>query len=94
MSALVKAQLVLPKDLLEEVKKVAGKRKSSQFIAEATREKLSHIQFKKVLQEAAGSWRDENHPELKTLNQLRKYVRALRSGATTRLAQLKKYREG
>ena len=31
---------------------------------EATRKELRRVQFLQALQEAAGSWKDEEHPEL------------------------------
>jgi hypothetical protein len=34
-------------------------------VIEAARKELRRIQFLEALQEAAGSWKDENHPELK-----------------------------
>ena len=34
-------------------------------MVEATRKELKRIQFLQALQEAAGSWKDEEHPELK-----------------------------
>jgi metal-responsive CopG/Arc/MetJ family transcriptional regulator len=40
-----KAHLVAPREILEEVDQIAGKRKRSLFIAEATREKLQKERF-------------------------------------------------
>ncbi len=34
-------------------------------MVEATRKELKRIQLLQALQEAAGSWKDEEHPELK-----------------------------
>ncbi len=87
-----KTQLILPRDLLEDVKKVAGSRKRSQFIAEATQEKLARLRFEEAFKEAAGAWSEEKHPELKTLSDVRAYVRNLRAGAPARLERLTKYR--
>jgi hypothetical protein len=39
--------------------------KKRKFVVEATRKELRRIHFLEALQEAAGSWKDENHPELK-----------------------------
>jgi metal-responsive CopG/Arc/MetJ family transcriptional regulator len=73
-----KAHLVLPREILEEVDQIAGKRKRSLFIAAATREKLERERFLKTLEETKGSWSDKNHPELKTLKDLEHYVREKR----------------
>lgn len=60
-----KAHLIFPEDLLQAIDKLAGKRGRSKFVVEATRKELKRIQFLEALREAAGSWKDENHPELK-----------------------------
>lgn len=59
-----KAHLIFPEDLLVAIDRLVGKRKRSKFVVEATRKELKRIQFLQALQEAAGSWRDEEHPEL------------------------------
>lgn len=42
-----------------------GKRKRSRFITEAARKELKRIRLERVLEKAAGAWKDEDHPELK-----------------------------
>ena len=74
----IKAHLVLPHEILEEVDKIAGKKRRSLFIAEAAREKLERERFLKTLDETKGSWGDRNHPELRTVNDVEKYVREKR----------------
>ena len=69
-----KAHLVLPRDILEEVDHIAGKRKRSSFIAEATREKLQRERFLRTLEETQGAWSDKNHPELKTARDMEQFV--------------------
>ena len=70
----MKAHLVLPSEILEEVDKIAGKRRRSLFIAEATQEKLERERFLKTLDETKGVWTDKSHPELKTPKDLERYV--------------------
>ena len=60
-----KAHLVFPEDLLQAIDKLVGKRGRSKFVVEATKKELKRIQFLQALQEAAGSWKDKDHPELK-----------------------------
>jgi len=59
-----KAHLIFPEELLQAIDKLVGKRGRSKFVVEATRKELKRIQFLQALQEAAGSWKDEEHPEL------------------------------
>ncbi len=73
-----KAHLVLSQEILDEVDKVAGKRRRSLFIAEATREKLERERFLRTLEETRGAWTDENHPELKTGKDIERFVREKR----------------
>lgn len=73
-----KAHLVIPQEVLEEVDRVAGKRRRSLFIAEATREKLERERFLRVLEETSGAWTDSNHPGLKTIKDVDRYVREKR----------------
>jgi len=65
MATKSKAHLVFPEELLQAIDKLVGKRGRSKFVVEATRKELKKIQFLQALQEATGSWKDENHPELK-----------------------------
>jgi len=60
-----KAHLIFPEELLQAIDNLVGKRGRSKFVVEATRKELKRIQFLQALQEAAGSWKDEDHPELK-----------------------------
>jgi len=64
MVAKNKAHLVFPEDLLQAIDKLVGKRGRSKFVVEATRKELKRVQLLQALQEAAGSWKDEDHPEL------------------------------
>jgi metal-responsive CopG/Arc/MetJ family transcriptional regulator len=73
-----KAHLVLPREILEEVDQIAGKRKMSLFIAEATREKLERERFLKILEETKGAWSNRSHTELKTGKDVEQYVKEKR----------------
>jgi metal-responsive CopG/Arc/MetJ family transcriptional regulator len=83
-----KAHLVLPHDILEEVDQIAGKRKRSLFIAEATREKLQRERFLRTLEETQGAWSDKNHPELKTVRDMEKFIIEKRQSYRKRLKRI------
>ena len=80
-----KTHLVFPRELLETIDKFVGKRKRSRFVVEAAKEKLAREKFAKALKEAAGCWRDENHPDLMTKRDVDRYVRKLRKSWRKRL---------
>src|SRR5512143_105939 len=84
----VKAHLVLPREILEEVDKIAGKKRRSLFIADAAREKLERERFLKILDETKGTWCDRNHPELKTAHGVENYVREKRHSYRGRAKRL------
>ncbi len=83
-----KAHLVIPHDILEEVDQIAGKRRRSSFIVEATREKLQRERFLKTLDETHGAWSDKNHPELKTTKDIEQFIRDKRQSYRKRLKRI------
>lgn len=74
-----KTHLVFPRELLETIDELVGKRKRSSFVVEATQEKLAREKFSEILKKAAGCWTDKNHPELRTKKDVDKYIRRLRA---------------
>lgn len=83
-----KTHLVFHRELLEMIDKIVGKRKRSQFVIEATKDKLAREKFAKALKEAAGCWTDKNHPDLMTKRDVERYVRNLRKSANKRLKEI------
>jgi len=73
-----KTHLVMPEDVLIQIDELVGKRKRSQFVTQATRKELKRLQLERALQNAAGAWRDEDHPELAKAGTER-WVRDLRA---------------
>jgi hypothetical protein len=82
-----KAHLVIPREILEEVDNLAGKRKRSLFIVQATKEKIERERFLKTLGETTGAWSDKNHPELTTAGHAEQYVRGKRQSYRKRLKE-------
>lgn len=85
----VKTHVVFPKDLLKSLDRLIGKRKRSRFVVEATREKIERLKFSKALDKAAGAWKDKNHPDLKTQEDVNKYLKKTRAKTSRRIARLK-----
>ncbi len=80
-----KAHLVFPEEILSAVDEVAGKRRRSLFIVEATKEKLERERFLRALDRTKGVWTDERHPELKTKRDLKRYLKDKRRSYRRRL---------
>ena len=84
----VKAHLVIPKEILDEVDQVAGKRGRSLFIAEAALEKLERERFLKVLEETRGAWADKRHPDLRDSQDMETYLQEQRDSLQKRQDRL------
>jgi hypothetical protein len=83
-----KAHLVFPRNILDQVDEIAGKRKRSLFIVEATQEKLERERFLRTLDETKGAWADEHHPELRTGRDMEQYLREKRVPYRKRLKRV------
>ena len=83
-----KAHLVFPREILEEVDDIAGKRRRSLFVVEATKEKLERERFLKALEETKSVWTARRHPELKTKRDLGLYVREKRRSYRNRVQRM------
>jgi len=80
-----KTHLVFPTELLQTIDQLVGKRKRSKFVVEAAREKIARERFLKALNEAAGAWTDENHPDLNTNEDIRRYLDRVRNSYQERI---------
>lgn len=60
MSKKIRMHVVLPPEIAKEFRKTVEKRKWSDFMAEAVREKLDRMQFEHVVLETAGSLGDDD----------------------------------
>jgi len=83
-----KAHLVFPEEILNAVDEVAGKRKRSLFIIEATQEKLERERFLKALEGTKGAWTANRHPKLKTKRDLERYLRQKRRSYEERVKRM------
>jgi len=85
MSNKNKTHLVFPTEVLQTIDQLVGKRKRSKFVVEAAREKIARERFLKALDEAAGAWTDENHPDLTTNEDIRRYLNRVRNSYHERI---------
>ena len=80
----VRAHIVLPEELLDEVDDIAGKRKRSQFVEEAIREKLLRAKQSAALRATAGSIDLADYPEWSTPEAISAWAHANRQTDTQR----------
>ena len=84
---MVRAHVLLPEDVLQEVDMVAGKRKRSRFVEEAVREKLSRVARALALEETAGAIDLADYPEWETGEKISAWVKASRREDDQRLSR-------
>jgi hypothetical protein len=61
-----RTHIIIPEPLVNEIDRLVGKRGRSEFLAQAAEKELRRLQQIKALEKAAGSWKDKDHPELKS----------------------------
>jgi Arc/MetJ-type ribon-helix-helix transcriptional regulator len=84
----VRINVLMPDELVEEISQSVGSRKRSSFLVEAAQEKLERMKQAEALREAFGSWSEELHPELKTQEDIDRWVRSLRQSDADRMKGL------
>jgi hypothetical protein len=72
----VRTNLLLPKELVEEVDHFAGQRGRSRYVADALRTQVRRDRLRQVVEETAGAWK--GNPLWKTSEDVVDWVRALR----------------
>ena len=77
--------VLLPSSLLTELRELVPPHKRSSFITEATSHLLLQLKQQKALRESRGAWTDENHPELRTQEDMRNWLKDLRASTNIRI---------
>jgi hypothetical protein len=60
-----RTHIVISGELTARIDTLVGKRGRSKFLAQAAEKELMRLRQLKALEAAAGSWKDQDHPELK-----------------------------
>jgi hypothetical protein len=76
----VRTNLLLPRELVDEVDRHAGPRGRSRYVAEALTERLRRDRLLEAVRQTAGAWRD--HPLFPTSDSVVEWVRERRSEHT------------
>jgi hypothetical protein len=82
----MRAHIVLPDDLIQEVDGLVGPRQRSKFVAEAVREKLRRERVRRAFDEVAGSLAQNEIPGWESPAAAVDWVRSLRREGDRRLA--------
>lgn len=83
-----RTHVILPEPLVTQIDKLVGKRGRSRFLAEVAEREIARLRQLRALERAAGSWKDEAHPELKA--GAAKWIETLREQDEERFRRLGK----
>jgi hypothetical protein len=78
-----RAHVFLPEGLLADIDSLFGKGKRSTFLTRIAEREVRRQKLMRALDDAAGCWKDEDHPELK--DGPTAFVKELRAGWDARL---------
>ena len=81
-----RTHVVLSDQLVKEIDSLVGARQRSSFISEAAEKELMRRRQIAALKNAAGAWKDQDHPELKQGSA--KWVRKLRQESERRFRKV------
>ena len=84
-SEVMRTHIVVPEALIQEVDRVAGKRRRSRFVEEAIREKLSRQALGAALAATAGVLDPSDYPEWENPGEISAWVKAGRQEDDARL---------
>ena len=73
----VRTNLLLPKDLVDEVDRLAGPRGRSRYVAESLERSIRRDRLRDVIEQTAGAWKD--NPLWKSDQDVIDWVAALRA---------------
>jgi Arc/MetJ-type ribon-helix-helix transcriptional regulator len=74
----------MPRELVDELKRLVPARKRSQLIVAATTEAVARLKQQEALREEK-IWSDENHPDLATQEDINRYLAEIRASWEKRL---------
>ncbi len=76
----------IPQRIAAGIDRIAGQKRRNRFIVEVLETELQRREQLAAIEEAAGCWKDENHPELARGSEV--FIRELRDHATHRLEEI------
>jgi hypothetical protein len=81
----------IPRQLAAAIDKVAGQKQRATFIINLVERELRRREQRDALREAAGSWKDEDHPEL--AEGADKWVWEMRQESVKRFEKIEQHRK-
>lgn len=79
--------LYLPKELVEDLRRLLPKRERNQFVIDVLARELRRERLKRALKDSAGAWSAEAHPELATGEDIDRWIEEHRKLGTRNLSE-------
>lgn len=83
----VRTNLLLPKELVDEVDRYAGPRGRSRYVAEALSERLRRDRLRGAIESSAGALQGDEYPQWRTSEDVVAWVQHLRAERTDRAGE-------
>lgn len=74
--------LYITKSLMDDLRKAVPARERTRFVEDILARELRRRKLKDALEKAYGAWKDEDHPELKTFDDINRWVAEGRKRST------------
>lgn len=88
-----KVTVSFPKDLLVRLRALVPARQRSAFIADAVEYKVRLLEQVEAIDESAGAWKDEDHPELRTEEDIERWLAEMRRSWDNHMVNIGAWRD-
>lgn len=76
--------VTFPANVAEDLERLVPRGERNRFVVEATERALRRERFMKALEESAGAWPDESYPNLRTAEDIDRFIRQIRETSPAR----------
>jgi hypothetical protein len=74
--------LYITKSLMDDLRRAIPARERTRFVEEILARELRRLKLREAIKNAYGAWRDEDHPELASYEDINRWVEEGRKGFT------------
>jgi hypothetical protein len=74
--------LYITKPLMDDLRRLVPARERTRFVEEVLARELRKRKLKEALEKSYGAWKDEDHPELATFEDVNRWIEEGRKGFT------------
>jgi hypothetical protein len=74
--------LYITKSLMDDLRRAIPARERTRFVEEVLARELRRLKLREAIRNSYGAWKDEDHPELATFDDVNRWVEEGRKGFT------------